>query len=146
MKRHLGEIDNIFYVLCIAALSVTMAAVLLYLCTGFSVLDLAKFFPCFFYNATGIYCPGCGGVRSVKALFRGEIWQSFIDYPPTIYFIVIFAQFTVRCFIRRHFNVKAGPKKDGVILPYIYAGLALVLLQWALKVIAQVAFHYTWIR
>lgn len=29
--------------------------------------------PCFFHLFTGYWCPGCGGTRSVSALFKGDI-------------------------------------------------------------------------
>lgn len=32
--------------------------------------------PCFFYQATGIPCPGCGLTRSVLSLLHGEIFSS----------------------------------------------------------------------
>ena len=32
--------------------------------------------PCVFYRLTGLYCPGCGNSRSVRALLRGQIWLS----------------------------------------------------------------------
>lgn len=144
LKKKLGEIDSIIYTLCIAALAVIAAAVLLYLFTGFSVLQIK--YPCLFYNLTGLYCPGCGGVRSVKALLRGDIWQSFIDYPPTLYGIAVLGEFTVRCFLRKHFKGNFGPERDGAILPFIYVGLGLAVLQWIVKLVAQIGFGYTWIR
>lgn len=144
MKKRLGEVDDVFYKLCIAALAAIAAAVLLYLCTGFSILSIK--YPCFFYYATGLYCPGCGGVRSVKALLRGDLWQSFIDYPPTLYFIVVFGIFTVKCFLRRHGKWEFKAKKDGAVLPYIYAGIGLIIVQWIIKLVAQIGFGYTWIR
>ena len=145
MKRWLGEVDNIFFIFGLIALAATMASVLLYVCTGFNVLNIK--YPCFFYYITGIYCPGCGGTRAVKALLRGDIWQSFIDYPPIIYGIVVYLVFMVRCFyiiISGLFGRENA--KDGVIIPYIYVGLVLVLIQWIVKVVALVAFDCTWIR
>ena len=32
--------------------------------------------PCVFYRLTGLYCPGCGNSRSVRALLRGQFWLS----------------------------------------------------------------------
>jgi hypothetical protein len=36
------------------------------------------FYPvCLFKKTTGYDCPGCGGLRSVHQLLRGDIWQAF---------------------------------------------------------------------
>jgi hypothetical protein len=40
--------------------------------------------PCPFKYLTGIDCPGCGFQRSVLALLKGDVHQSFLLYPPTI--------------------------------------------------------------
>lgn len=42
-------------------------------------------YPCLFYIFTGAYCPGCGGTRAVRALFRGEIKRSFLYHPFVLY-------------------------------------------------------------
>ncbi|NEZ41014.1 DUF2752 domain-containing protein [Paenibacillus alvei] len=33
--------------------------------------------PCFFYEFTGLYCPGCGLTRALASLLRIDIYQSF---------------------------------------------------------------------
>lgn len=32
---------------------------------------------CLFKKMTGYDCPGCGGLRSMHRLLRGEVWQAF---------------------------------------------------------------------
>jgi len=52
---------------------------------------------CFFHELTGLYCPGCGGQRSLHALLNGHILRA-IDYnllfivllPLIIYFMYMF--------------------------------------------------------
>jgi hypothetical protein len=44
----------------------------------------AHLLPCPFKYITGIDCPGCGFQRSVLALLKGDVHQSFLLYPPTI--------------------------------------------------------------
>ncbi len=41
--------------------------------------------PCLLHFATGLYCPGCGGTRAVKALFHGHLIRSFIYHPVVPY-------------------------------------------------------------
>ena len=28
--------------------------------------------PCLFYRVSGLYCPGCGGTRAIRALLEGD--------------------------------------------------------------------------
>lgn len=46
--------------------------------------------PCSIYKLTGWYCPGCGGTRAVKALFKGHILKS-IYYHPAVAFIALWS-------------------------------------------------------
>src|SRR5512139_1442187 len=52
---------------------------------------------CFFHELTGLYCPGCGGQRSLHALLNGHLLTA-IDYnllfilllPFILYFVFVF--------------------------------------------------------
>lgn len=143
-EKRLGVIDDILYKFGIAALAAIAVAVLLYLFTGFNVLHDINV-PCAFHSVTGLYCPGCGGTRAVRALLRGDIWQSFINYPPFIYGFVVYAVYMVRWFWVKHFKADLTNYKDGTILPFIYVGLGLMLVQWISKLVAQIFFNYSWI-
>lgn len=37
---------------------------------------------CLSVTLFGLYCPVCGGTRSLLALFQGEVWTSFVYFPP----------------------------------------------------------------
>jgi len=37
--------------------------------------------PCLFQRMTGLYCPGCGGTRAVRALLSGHPVLSFLYHP-----------------------------------------------------------------
>ena len=37
--------------------------------------------PCLFQMMTGLYCPGCGGTRAVRALLSGHPVLSFLYHP-----------------------------------------------------------------
>lgn len=45
---------------------------------------------CPFKALTGIDCPGCGFQRSLLALIKGDLVQSWHFYPPTILILVLF--------------------------------------------------------
>lgn len=46
---------------------------------------------CIVFRELGIYCPGCGGTRSLIFLLRLDFLNSFLSYPPLIFslFLII---------------------------------------------------------
>ena len=49
--------------------------------------------PCVVKEITGIYCPGCGGTRAVKAFFEFRILRSILLHPLVMYVIGLFLWF-----------------------------------------------------
>ncbi len=139
-KNKLGNTDRILFELGLVALGIGFAAVLLYFITGINVLRIK--YPCAFNRVTHLCCPGCGGTRSLRALLNGEILKSIYDYPPLLYGVIVYVVFMVRCFLHICFGVKKSP--DGAVVKYIYIFVALMLIQWVVKLVAQLAFGYYW--
>ncbi len=139
-KNNLGNTDRLLYELGLVALGMVLAAVLLYFCTGFNILNYR--FTCIFNRLTHLCCPGCGGTRAARALVKGEILKSIYDYPPLIYGVVVYIIFMVRCTLYIFFGVKKSP--DGAVVKYMYIFIALMLIQWVVKIVAQVCFGYYW--
>lgn len=50
---------------------------------------------CAFKNAFGIYCPGCGGSRSLNALLNFRLLRSFIYYPAIPYTAAVILLFDI---------------------------------------------------
>lgn len=50
---------------------------------------------CFINQYFGIYCPGCGGSRALKALLEGKIIESFCYHPIVLYTVVIYLVFMI---------------------------------------------------
>lgn len=46
-------------------------------------------FPCLFHLLTGLYCPGCGGTRALRALLAGNLALSFMYHPLVPYIAAI---------------------------------------------------------
>ena len=44
---------------------------------------------CVFLDTFGLYCPGCGGSRSLNFLLKFDLINSFIYYPPIIITVLI---------------------------------------------------------
>ncbi|MDR0963410.1 MAG: DUF2752 domain-containing protein [Clostridium sp.] len=51
--------------------------------------------PCGWDYHFRIYCPGCGGTRSVLALFHGNLLQSFLYYPAVPFMAVLYLVFMI---------------------------------------------------
>lgn len=78
MKKRLEKL-LLFYIICLVA---GASAVLVYMRFGVGV-------PCFFYELTGLKCPGCGMTHSVIALLHGDILgaseHNMAFYPEIVY-------------------------------------------------------------
>ena len=48
----------------------------------------------------------------------------------------------VRCFLYIHFGIRKSP--DGTVVKYMYVFVGLIIVQWIVKVVAQVCFDYYW--
>ena len=81
--------------------------------------------PCVFHLATGYYCPGCGGTRSVIALLHGHIIQSFIFHPIPLYVIA--------AMIFLFFNRRNMEKK---LIPVCVLAIVIILANFIIKNVA----------
>lgn len=106
-----------------------------------SLMDLVETFrklPCVFRMFTGLYCPGCGGTRAVKALLRGQIGMS-LYYHPFVLYLTVWIGFEVLVWlihIIRRWSGKTDWWKERFLLRYRYwaiGGLTVILLNWIIK-------------
>ncbi|MCR5421803.1 MAG: DUF2752 domain-containing protein [Lachnospiraceae bacterium] len=93
---------------------------------------------CYFESVTGWYCPGCGASRALTALVQGKVFKSILYHPSVLYGMIVYLIFMIRMFFGKHF--KPGSMKDGFILPYIYIGIALTLIQWVIKLVLLIKY------
>lgn len=96
-------------------------------------IDLNNFLiPCVFHYVTGLYCPGCGGTRAVKALFQGKLLLSFLYHPFVLYSILIYSWYMVSNTIERCANgkIKIGMRYKNI---YLWIGIILILVNWVVK-------------
>ncbi len=140
IKNQLQETDKVLYEIGLVALGMGIAAVLLYYCTGINVLSVN--YPCLFNRLTHLCCPGCGGTRSFRALLRGDILTCLYDYPPLLYGVIVYVIFMIRCTLYVLFGVKKS--KNGAVVKYLWVLVALMVLQWIVKLVAQICFDYYW--
>lgn len=87
--------------------------------------------PCILYTYFGIYCPGCGGTRSLIYLLHGDIIRSFIAYPaiPVTMFIIC------ECILRYILSVVTSGriKKLYFKLEYVYMIMTVILINWIIR-------------
>ncbi|MBQ7796120.1 MAG: DUF2752 domain-containing protein [Lachnospiraceae bacterium] len=87
--------------------------------------------PCIFHEMTGLYCPGCGGTRAIKALFKGHPVISFFYHPLVLYCAVLAVVFAVSYLL----YVKTKNPRFRLYLGngYVYTGLGIVIFNFIVK-------------
>jgi hypothetical protein len=87
--------------------------------------------PCVFQELTGLYCPGCGGTRALKALLKGDVITSILYHPLTLYVVFVAVLFAFSYLIyaktknpkfRLHFDNK-----------YAYIGIGIIVINFVIK-------------
>ncbi|MBE6550809.1 MAG: DUF2752 domain-containing protein [Ruminococcaceae bacterium] len=100
-------------------LILSIAYVILYAISGIGM-------PCFLYETTGLFCPGCGLTRMVFALLRLDLYEAFRMNPLMLIllpFFTVFMTYAVYCYIADKPNNMA--KK---IPKWVYAVIILSVL------------------
>ena len=88
--------------------------------------------PCVFYTLTGYFCPGCGGTRSLRALFSGKLFVCAVDFPMIFYAAVVFAWFMISQTIDRisRHRLPIGMRYRHA---WVYASLVIVVIHFVVK-------------
>lgn len=87
--------------------------------------------PCLFQMMTGLYCPGCGGTRAVRALLSGHPVLSFLYHPVVPYMASVDVWAAVSWIL--YFatgNRRFRPELDDRIA---YAAAGIVILNFIIK-------------
>lgn len=77
-------------------------------------------------------CPGCGGTRAFYYLFTGDLLRSFLFHPAVLYGVFAYFHFMGLYFYRKH-KAKTGVSREIPVQYYVYGALAVILLQWFVK-------------
>lgn len=100
------------------------------LINSFSLIDWLEkhLMPCFFKSTTGIDCPGCGNQRSIVALLKGDVVESFIVFPALIF------QMATILFLILHLIFKF--EKGAKLIKYLFFITMIVMVgNYILKII-----------
>lgn len=88
-------------------------------------------FPCLFQLLTGLYCPGCGGTRALRLLFKGEFALSFQYHPLVLYGAAAVVLWSISYLLSR--ALKNPRLYLGHENEIVAGAVALVLLNWIFK-------------
>lgn len=93
---------------------------------------------CVFREYSGIYCPGCGGIRSTLFLLNGDILQSLFYHPFVVYTILVIGVFLIFYTI---YLITGKVCLWTVFHPiYLYIGMGIIIVQWLIKLIFLIFF------
>ena len=90
-------------------------------------------FPCPFDSLLHIPCLGCGATRALRALAGGRLWESFLWHPAVPLFAAEAAAFMLSQTLGR--LSRGRLRMLSFCDAYIYALLAVILLQWIIKLL-----------
>lgn len=98
-------------------------------------------FPCLMDSLLGLYCPGCGGTRAVRALLKGELLQALWMHPLVPFAALLFCGF----FLTQTLEKLKVPGIKGWRFHgwYLYASLGLVITNFLVKNILRLCFSVT---
>lgn len=135
--RRKYHVDDVFYVIG----KIIFLPVLLFgfWFAGHGFADYGSIFECTLRKVSGLPCPGCGGTRAFYHLFRGEFAQSFRLNPAVLYGAAAYLHFMLMGFYRKH--IRKSPGKGVTVQYYLYGAAAVLLIQWAVKII-QIVFLF----
>lgn len=127
-SRKIGEEDKAFFP---AALVFFGVAALMWLFAELfptAVERLRWKIPCPIWALTGLYCPGCGGQRAVRALLHGDLLSSLYYHPvilPAALYLIVYL-------ISQGVNRLTKGKTPALCFKswHLYVFLGLLALQW----------------
>lgn len=86
------SLEDQLYVFGLVFLCIFIVGIVLY---NIVQPDIAQVKTCVLNNATGYYCPGCGGTRALIRFVRGDIIGSFLYHPVVPYAGILYGIFMV---------------------------------------------------
>lgn len=126
------------YYICVFICLLLLAGYLT-LCVLHIPLTSVNPFPCLFYETFHLYCPGCGGTRALSVLLQGHFLESIKNHPVIPYSFVLIVSFM----ISHTLNIfSKGKIKAMLFRPiYLYIMIAIILLQWFVKLFLAIRYQ-----
>ncbi len=124
--------------LVLAQLVVLSAVVVIV--AGFGVPHVGVF-RCVFHELTGLYCPGCGATRALRALSHGQVWVAFC-YNPLLVCALPGLLAWYAATLRAHWSGTRPPAQPDIPAAAVWALLGLVLLYFVARNLPWVPYCY----
>ncbi len=138
-EKERKQLENSIYIIGLCLPCIGLMLLMLWQFLPAAVIEKLQV-PCLFHSITGMYCPGCGGTRAVKALLGGKLFLSFLYHPIVVYGIIIYLWFMLSHTIEgvsKH-RLQIGMHYRDI---YLWLALGIVILNIAVKDIALAAFQ-----
>ncbi len=120
-------------------LSITLIYVILF----FTVFDGGEISFCFMKEHLKLYCPGCGGSRSLIALLNFDIKTSFLLFPPLLAAVIIILELDFRMLLCAIKNTDSFMKNYSARRFYILA--VLLIFNFLIRNVLLVFFNIDFI-
>lgn len=148
------EVNKTFYFLGKIAFVVGIVGLIIWKLNPFDIV--ARLGGCALRRATGLYCPGCGGTRAVRALLAFRPLKSLYYNAAVPYFALVYVCFMVKMFLLEHFGkpdesgeiISFGKLKEhpGRLEKFLYVGVGVLIVQWVVKLVFLLCFNLAWLR
>lgn len=135
MNKKKKTVEDELYIIGIIALAVIAVGSIFLIYADSKGIKLP---PCFFNLFTGLYCPGCGGTRAVRALLHGHILKALWYHPFVVYGVIMYIVFMVTNTIRIYIYPGFRSMKYKNI--YLYIWIAILILNFLVKNILLIKF------
>lgn len=134
------KISKVFYIIFLTLISIGLLFFAVIKIFGLKLDEtlLQIIQPCIVRETLGIYCPGCGGIRSVIFLSEGDILNSLWYHPFVLYAVVMITLFII---LYTMSLINKGRIKIPIVRGvYLYIGLGIIIVQWIVKLIMLLGF------
>ncbi|MBE5927079.1 MAG: DUF2752 domain-containing protein [Lachnospiraceae bacterium] len=127
-----SDVDNILYWVSIFVVVLTA---IIYVAQIWFVNYTGRYdlLECRLKTMTGINCPGCGGTRALKSLFKGDIFSSLYYNAFATYGAIIYILFFVTQTLERITKGKIKGIKFKMV--YLWIAIGVLVIQYLLKFI-----------
>lgn len=94
---------------------------------------------CVFWKCFDVYCPGCGGTRSVIALVNGKVLLSAWYHPLVLYSVIIYGLYMITHTLEKiHVPFVKGMRFRSW---YLYIALIIIAVNFIFKNVLKFWFH-----